>query len=44
MQKFKSKVNTLNAAAHEGNLSRRVSEAGAEKVYRREKAAISYFN
>src|ERR1035437_2461558 len=28
-----------NAAAHEGNLSRRVSEEGAEKVYRSEKAA-----
>src|ERR1035437_8898886 len=29
-----------NAAAHEGNLSRRVSEEGAEKVYRSEKAAV----
>ena len=28
------------AAAHEGNLSRRVSEEGAEKVYRSEKAAV----
>ena len=31
------------AAAHEGNLSRRVSEEGAEKVYRSEKAAVIFF-
>ena len=34
------KVESENAAAHEENLSRRVSEEGGEKVYRREKAAV----
>jgi hypothetical protein len=44
MKNIKLQVNTLNAAAREGNLSWRVSEEGAEKVYRSEKAAVSYFN
>jgi hypothetical protein len=33
----------LNVAAREGNLSRRVSEEGDEKVYRSEKAAAITF-
>jgi hypothetical protein len=44
MQKFKSKVKSSIAAAREGNLSRRVSEEGGEKVYRSEKAAVQCFN
>ena len=44
MQKFKSKVNMLIAAAREGILSRRVSEEGGEKDYRSEKAAVLSLN